>query len=273
MLAPHGVLDLPPRVEHPAPFGPLPCQCAGVDAKGWTNEAAIATWGATPREFLASLDPDGGFAKRHLINPVIFALLGDIDRKRILDAGCGQGYLSRLMADRGAEVVGVEPAASLFAYAREREEKLVQGIRYVQADLAAMPDLGAFDAVVASMVLCAIPDWRPALRACVEALLPGGLFVLTLNHPCFELLATSWAEHGFMKVEGYLAEYEIVGPHGTDFHRPLSAYLNELSALGCALVEFVEPGLSAEALRESDAGPGARAYVDLPNFVVIASRR
>jgi SAM-dependent methyltransferase len=249
------------------------CQCAGVDTEGWTNGAAIATWGATPREFLASLDPDGGFAKRHLINPFIFALLGDIDHKRILDAGCGQGYLSRLMADRGAEVVGVEPAASLFDYAREREEKLRQGIRYVQADLAALPDLGAFDAVIASMVLCAIPNWRPAMKACVEALLPGGLFVLTLNHPCFELLATSWAKHGFMKVERYLHEYENVGPHGTDFNRPLSTYLNELSALGCSLLEVVEPALSDDALRESEAGPGAEAYVDVPNFVVIASRR
>jgi SAM-dependent methyltransferase len=244
-----------------------------VDHEGWTNERAIATWGATPREFLASLDPDGGFAKRHLINPVIFALLGDIDGKRILDAGCGQGYLGRLMADRGAEVVGVEPAASLVAYAREREEQLRQGIRYVEADLAAMPDLGAFEAIIASMVLCAIPDWRPAMRACVEALLPGGLFVLTLNHPCFELLATSWTEHGFMKVEGYLGEYEIVGPHGTDFHRPLSTYLNELSALGCALHEIVEPALSVDALHDIEAGPGAEAYIDVPNFVVIASRR
>jgi SAM-dependent methyltransferase len=244
-----------------------------VDNEGWTNERAIARWGATPREFLASLDPDGGFAKRHLINPVIFALLGDIDGKRILDAGCGQGYLGRLMADRGAEVVGVEPAASLVAYAREREEQLRQGIRYVEADLAAMPDLGAFEAIIASMVLCAIPDWRPAMRACVEALLPGGLFVLTLNHPCFELLATSWTEHGFMKVEGYLGEYEIVGPHGTDFHRPLSIYLNELSALGCALHEIVEPALSVDALQDIEAGPGAEAYIDVPNFVVIASRR
>ena len=244
-----------------------------MDNEGSTNEAAIATWGATPREFLASLDPDGGFAKRHLINPLIFALLGDIDQKRILDAGCGQGYLSRLMAERGAEVVGVEPAASPFDYAREREEQLRQGIRYVQADLAAMPDLGAFDAVIASMVFCAIPHWRPAMKACVEALLPGGLFVFTLNHPCFELLAPSWAKHGFLKIERYLGEYEIVGPHGIDFHRPMSTYLNELSALGCALVELVEPALPVDALRDSEAGPGAEAYVDLPNFVVIASRR
>ena len=244
-----------------------------MDNEHWTNEAAIAKWATTPLEFLASLDPDGGFAKRHLINPSIFRLLGDIEHKRILDAGCGQGYLSRLMANRGADVVGVEPASPLFNYARKREDELRQGVRYVQADLAAMPDLGTFDAVVASMVLCAIPDWRPAMRACAEALRPGGLFVFTLNHPCFEMLAPTWAKAGFVRVERYFREYEIVGPHGTDFHRPLSTYLNELSALGCVLMELVEPVLSHDALRDSEAGPGSEGYADVPNFVLIASRR
>jgi 2-polyprenyl-3-methyl-5-hydroxy-6-metoxy-1,4-benzoquinol methylase len=97
---------------------------SGVDGASWTNEAAIARWSATPREFLVLLDPDGGFAKRHLINPTVFRLLGDIDGKRILDAGCGQGYLSRLLAERGTTVVGVEPAKSLFDYAVERELEL-----------------------------------------------------------------------------------------------------------------------------------------------------
>jgi SAM-dependent methyltransferase len=177
------------------------------------------------------------------------------------------------LADRGAEVVGIEPAASLFDYAVEREEELRHGILYVQADLAEMPDLGAFDAVIASMVLCAIPHWQPAMKARVDSLRPGGSFIFTLNHPCFEMLASSWAEHGFLKVDRYLGECEIVGPHGTDFHRPLSTYLNELSALGCVLEELVEPALAPDALRDGEAEAGAEGYVELPNFVVIASRR
>jgi SAM-dependent methyltransferase len=244
-----------------------------VDGASGTNEAAIARWSETPRDFLASLDPDGGFAKRHLVNPSLLRLLGDVDGTRILDAGCGQGYLSRLLADRGATVVGVEPAEALYAYAVDRERELRQGVRYVQADLAALPDLGPFDAVVASMVLGAIPDWQPAARACVDALRPGGLFVFTLNHPCFEGLAGSWSEHGYLKVDRYLRDYEIAGPHGIDFHRPLSAYLNLLTTLGCGLVEVVEPSLPPGALADDDAGPGAEAYLELPNFLVVASRR
>jgi 2-polyprenyl-3-methyl-5-hydroxy-6-metoxy-1,4-benzoquinol methylase len=159
-------------------------------------------------------------------------LLGDVRGRRVLDAGCGNGYFSRMLAGRGAEVVGVEPTEVMSAFAREKETELRQGVTYVQADLTRLPDLGnPFDAVVCSMVLMAIPDWRPAMRACVRALRPGGLFVFAVVHPAFELLADSWREHGKYQVRRYLADYEIVGPSASDFHRPISAYLNELASL------------------------------------------
>jgi SAM-dependent methyltransferase len=112
----------------------------------------------------------------------------------------------------------------------------VPGIRYLQADLSRLPGLGGpFDAVVASMVLMAIPDWAAAMRACTTALAPGGVFVFSITHPCFEQLAASWRDHGEYRTREYLGEYEIPGRHAPDFHRPLSAYLNELARLGCQL--------------------------------------
>src|SRR5258706_8625553 len=149
-------------------------------SSAWTNEAAIERWGSMPREVLEAMGPHGDFAKRHLLNPVLLRLLGDVRGRRVLDAGCGHGYLSRMLASRGADVVGVEPGQALFDYAVEKEAERLQGIRYVQADLCRVPDLGSpFDACIASTVLPAIPEWKLALRTCVDALAPGGLLVLT----------------------------------------------------------------------------------------------
>jgi SAM-dependent methyltransferase len=239
---------------------------------GWTNEAAIERWGSMPRDVLSRMDPDGDFAKRHLLNPVLLRALGDVRGRRVLDAGCGQGYLSRLLAGRGAQVVGVEPGRSLFDYAVEREAELRQGIRYVRADLCDRPDLGPpFDACVASMVLQVVPDWSRALLSCVEALAPGGVLVLTVNHPCFEQLRATWREHGHYRVSRYAEEYEIHGPHAPDFHRRLSIYVNEVIRLGCRLRELVEPALDAAT---AAGGPeGTEAYVHLPNFLVVVAQR
>ncbi|MFE7114585.1 class I SAM-dependent methyltransferase [Streptomyces sp. NPDC057654] len=240
-----------------------------------TNEAAIRQWNRFPREALEAMGPEGDFAKRHLINPVLLRMLGDVRGRRILDAGSGHGYFSRMLATRGARVTGIEPTDSMLSYAREKESSLQQGIEYIQADLAQLPELGdPYDAVVCSMVLQAIPDWKPAMRACVQALRPGGVFTFSVNHPAFEQLLTTWREHGDYRLNRYLAEYETSQTHASNFHRPISAYLNELAALDCRLLEFAEPGLTPDAAQEAQpATPGIESYAHLPNFMLVAAER
>lgn len=139
----------------------------------WTNESAIEQWGTMPRAALDAMEPHGDFVKRHLLNPVMLRLLGDVRGRRVLDAGCGQGYFSRMLAERGAEVTGVEPAEALIAYSRDKEAEHHQGIRYLQADLSKPLDLaalgGPFDAVVSSNVLPAVPGWKAVLAAVTPA--------------------------------------------------------------------------------------------------------
>jgi len=177
--------------------------------------------------------------------------------------------LARLLAGRGARVTGVEPAEAPYRYATARERDRRQGIYYLQADLSEAGGLdGQFDAVVANVVFESIPDWAPALETCVRALRLGGLLVFSLEHPCFEDAAVSWQEHVCVQVREYLQEYERPGPHGTDFHRPLSSYLNEVIRLVCMLTEVTEPAVPAG--QESLTGPAA---VHVPNFVIVAARR
>jgi SAM-dependent methyltransferase len=96
---------------------------------GWTNEAAIRQWdSAATREEMEATADDGDFAKRHLVNPVLIRLLGEVRGRRVLDAGCGNGYFSRMLAERGALVVGVEPTDVMSAFAREKEAELRQGV-------------------------------------------------------------------------------------------------------------------------------------------------
>ncbi len=67
----------------------------------WTNEAAIAQWdAATGRDLMQATADEGDLAKRHLVNEAVFRLIGDVSGLRVLDAGCGNGYLSRMLAQR-----------------------------------------------------------------------------------------------------------------------------------------------------------------------------
>ncbi|MET9317874.1 methyltransferase domain-containing protein [Kribbella sp. NPDC003505] len=106
-----------------------------------SNSEAIAAWSAMPTDAIEAYDDQGDFPKRHLMNGNLLRMLGSVDGRKVLDAGSGEGYLSRLLAEGGAEVVGVEPAAALLARAQRIEQERHQGIRFVQADLSTLPEL------------------------------------------------------------------------------------------------------------------------------------
>lgn len=230
-----------------------------------TNREVIEAW-STAGEQAAEFGEEGDFARQHLLNPTIFAMLGPVQGRHILDAGFGQGYLSRLLARRGATVTGVEPADGWYQYAADRETRERLGITYVQADLAAFDAPASFDAVVANMVLMDIPDLAPALHACVAALVPGGSLIFSISHPCFEESNDAWAGKRYVEVREYLHDYPIQQQIGQRFHRPLSVYLNLVAAEGCRLREVAEPGLDAEL---ASRGPADERNVHVPNFVVV----
>lgn len=225
-----------------------------------------------PVETLKTLDPEGDFGRKHLLNPAIFAMLGDLTGARVLDAGCGQGYFSRLMAERGADVVGVEPAEPMVEYAIQKEQERRQGVRYYRQDLSRLEvDVGLFDAVVANMVFLAIADWRPAMANCVGALRPGGLFVFSLEHPCWVKDGVeSWQAKECLELREYLHEYETREGLGPNFHRPVSTYINAVISLGCDIREIAEPGLDPQVAAAASGGAVA-ALVHIPNFIVICA--
>lgn len=214
------------------------------------NDDIISAWSAAASGHADDFGEEGDEARRLLLNPTIFAMLGDVRGRRVLDAGCGQGYLARMLARRGAAVVGVEPAAGWYeaAVARERAEPL--GITYLRADLStfAAGDAGftLFDVVVANMVLMDIADDAAALRSCVAALRAGGDLVVSLTHPCFEEETAAWGRQGYVAVREYLADYVVPQTFSVRFHRPLSHYLNLLIEAGCMLRWIEEPRLGAQ---------------------------
>jgi ubiquinone/menaquinone biosynthesis C-methylase UbiE len=215
---------------------------------------------------------------KEVILPNLLALVGEVKGGNICDMACGQGWVARELARRGAQVTGLDLAPNLLALARRYEEQEHLGVVYIQGD-AQHPDMlsdNQFTGCVCVMALINIPDLQATFQSIRRILKPGGWFVFAIPHPCFETPHAQWVslsapEHTLGRVvTGYFEERQWFSsnPEGVrsrvaDHHRMFSTYLNALSASGFVLNRALEPGPSA---KQAERVPGNR---EVPTLLLI----
>lgn len=104
----------------------------------------------------------------------LLALLDARPGERILDVGCGAGQLTRLIADTGATVTGVDSSPEMIAAARAAFPE----INFVVADAAQFSFAEPFDAVFSNAALHWVERAEDAIMRMSQALKPGGRFVV-----------------------------------------------------------------------------------------------
>ena len=147
-------------------------------------------------------DREGDFKPLHDINPL---RLDYIDQhagligKKVLDVGCGGGILSEAMANRGAQVTGIDMGEAPLAVARLHLEESGANVDYqcISAERMAEAHSGEFDIVVCMEMLEHVPEPASVIKACAQLVKPGGqIFFSTINrHPKAYALAILGAEY------------------------------------------------------------------------------
>ena len=103
----------------------------------------------------------------------VLELLSPQPDERILDLGCGTGQLTEKIALAGAEVLGIDRAASMIEKARQNYPHL----QFAVADARDFQVEQPFDAVFSNAALHWIPEPDAVIRCIYQALKPGGRFV------------------------------------------------------------------------------------------------
>ena len=118
----------------------------------------------------------------------------DLQGWRILDAGCGAGHLALALANRGADVVGVDLSPEIVAFARDGLPKVTGGgsLDLRAGDMLAT-DLGSFDGVVAmDSVIHYGPDMTArAIEALAERVSTKIVFSVAPRTPMLALMRAS----------------------------------------------------------------------------------
>jgi SAM-dependent methyltransferase len=199
---------------------------------------------------------------------------------RVCEVGCGEGQVARVVSRAGAaSVVGVDPSLNQVAAGVAR----AGGPVYVRADAEHLPlGDGSVDAVVVCLVYEHLDAIDAAVAEVVRVLVPGGRFLLMLNHPLLQTPGSGWVDdhlvdppEQYWQVGDYLEPAVVVeevakGVHIRFVHRPLGVYLNTLADAGLVLERVDEPSPPPGFLA---AAPGYESARYIPRLLALSLRR
>ena len=237
--------------------------------KGVISEEQISqAWDKLADKWSFGYTEYGDINRQYIIDPAIFRLIGSVKGLSILDAGCGNGYLCRLLATKGAKMVGVDISKKFVKIARQKEKETPLGIVYHVGTLCRLSMFQAetFDMIISNLALMDVLDLEKAIKELHRVLKKKGRLIFSIMHPCF----SSSPVHGWVrtpqdsqrkedwiywKVDRYFDRSMEIWqffdwPYTYSFHRPLSDYIKILIRNGLTITDFEEPVPPKRAMEE-----------------------
>jgi 2-polyprenyl-3-methyl-5-hydroxy-6-metoxy-1,4-benzoquinol methylase len=174
---------------------------------------------------------DGNAFQNILIEPACERLLALQAGETVLEIGCGNGVFARRMAQLGARVIATDFSAQLLDRARARTNEHTEHIEYqlvdgTREDQILALGLQRFDAAVCNQAIMDMTEIDPLMRGIRQVVKPGGRFVFSICHPCFNHSGIS------LSAEETTVNGEIVSTYAVK----VSTYLNSRPQKGVAIL-------------------------------------
>jgi SAM-dependent methyltransferase len=208
-------------------------------------------WEQSALAWIEAQGERGDFSREWVLDAPMLARVRAAGPGRLLDLGCGEGRFCRLLQDQVDQIIGLDPTPTLIARAAE-----LGGGRFLLGRAEVLPfDDASFDMVVSYLSLLDIEDIAAALNEVKRVLRPGGRFLIA-NLSGFATAADikggGWSTlpDGARQIvirrylEPHAMRSEWKGISVTNWHRPMSFYMQELLRRGFELTHFDEPAVT-----------------------------
>ena len=210
------------------------------------EDALLDSWHHNAQAWIDAVRNGAIESRRQVTDQAILLAILGRQPERVLDLGCGEGWLLRALGDRGIEAVGVDGDSTLVDAARAAGAAEVHLASYAQlAD--AQVDIGkGYDLICANFALLH-QDIIPLLAAMNALLAPGGALVIQTLHPWSMAggdYQDGWREESFA---GFAGDWQVM----PWYFRTLASWLNALDMAGLRLVSLQEPQHPQSAVPQS----------------------
>ncbi len=224
-----------------------------------SEDFSLACWDRTAKLWDRITTTGEDYYRTAFFGPLHLEACGDVRGLRVLDVGCGSGYFSRLLAERGAEAVGIDWSEQMIELARHREDEQPLGIVYRQMDAREVDqhfEIESFDLVTGCMSFMDIADPTPALSAAARVMKAAGRLVMCNIHPIQTTAVRQWATDANGKrigltVGGYFTTDRFYCEWGEEsygekvavvqHHFTIGRWFEMIEAAGLRIVKLDEP--------------------------------
>lgn len=246
-----------------------------------SDNTSNTSWGGVSEWYndLLSNDPDS--YQKQVILPNLLRILDLKPGEKLLDLACGSGFFSEEFAKTGAAVTGVDISPELIALAEKRK-----GAKFVVSPAEKFVlEENSFNKIVTVLAIQNIEDVKKTLENCAKMLVPGGKFVIVMNHPSFRIpKASAWGwdevlKKQYRRIDSYLSEskekIDMTPGAGKgkkftiSFHRPLQYYFKLFGNAGLRvnrLEEWTSHKKSEPGTRQKEED---RMRKEIPMFLCI----
>ena len=216
-----------------------------------------------------------------LTDQAVLDAIGPVRGLSILDAGCGEGYLSRRLAQDGAQVVGIDACGDLVQSAQEADGRSGLSIDYHTGTVDDLPLASErFDVVVSNHLLNDLPRITNAIREFARVTRIGGRLVILMLHPCFysanaeRAAMRTYPGLEYFQVRTIEQTFKVAGIESPAkvrmWFRPLEDYIAQLAQSGFYITVLREPHPSPDQLAKD---PWWRENFVRPLFMLIVATK
>lgn len=169
-------------------------------------------WNANSGEWTRQIRQSQDVYREKFLEPEFMNFVGSVDGVEVLDAGCGEGTSSRVLAKAKARVTAIDLSSEMIANAVAAETTAPLGISYQQASVVDLPFPSEhFDLVTTWMALSDMSCCADAMKEFSRVLRPGGRIFFCIRHPCYftsrmAVIRRSNTEEPFLLVSDYFRE-------------------------------------------------------------------
>lgn len=214
-----------------------------------TNKEIAMEWDEISETRFNQINDNKDLSFNFILKPCIFNLIDSCNKENVLDFGCGTGNLTKYLAERSLNVVGIDLSKVSINIAI-RHFRNIENLSFINSSIEDYSSRNnrTFSLVVANMVLMDVTNLENVLKAIRGILKSGGNFVFTITHPCFwpfywNYIKEEWFEY---KEELFIESHFKISldknnQKTTHIHRPLEKYINALYKEGFLIEKIVEP--------------------------------